>query len=128
MPNRVVHFEVEANDPERAKAFYSQAFGWQMQQMGEDMGNYVVVITGDPKEPGGINGGIYKGQSSSKELNAFSCVIAVDNIDQSMAQVRAAGGQLLGDKMDIPGIGTFIRCRDTEGNLFSILQPTPGSM
>jgi uncharacterized protein len=127
MPNRVVHFEVEANDPERAKAFYSQAFGWQMQQMGEDMGNYVVVITGDPKEPGGINGGIYKGQAA-KELNAYSCVIAVDNIDQAMDKVRSAGGQLHGDKMDIPGIGTFIRCQDTEGNFFSILQPTPGSM
>jgi uncharacterized protein len=127
MPNRVVHFEVEATDPERAKAFYSQAFGWQMQQMGEDMGNYVVVITGDPKEPGGINGGIYKSQAA-KELNAYSCVIAVDNIDQAMEKIRAAGGQLQGDKMDIPGIGTFIRCKDTEGNLFSILQPAPGSM
>jgi uncharacterized protein len=127
MPNRVVHFEVEANDAERAKAFYSQAFGWQMQQMGEDMGNYVVVITGDPKEPGGINGGIYKGQAA-KELNAYSCVIGVDNIDQSMEKVKSAGGQVLGDKMDIPSVGTFIRCKDTEGNFFSILQPTPGSM
>src|SRR5918912_2001195 len=125
MPNRVVHFEVEASDPERAKAFYSQAFGWQMQQMGEEMGDYVVVITGDPKEPGGINGGIYKNMSGpNKELNAYSCVIAVDNIDQSMEKVRSAGGQLVGDKMDIPSVGTFIRCKDTEGNLFSILQPT----
>jgi predicted enzyme related to lactoylglutathione lyase len=129
MPNRVVHFEVEASDPERAKAFYSRAFGWQMQQMGEDMGNYVVVVTGDPKEPGGINGGIYKNMSgSNKELNAYSCVIGVDNIDQSMEEIKAAGGQLLGDKMDIPNVGTFIRCKDTEGNFFSILQPTPGSM
>ena len=129
MPNRVVHFEIEASDPERAKAFYSQAFGWQMQQMGEDMCNYVVVVTGDPKEPGGINGGIYKNMSGgNKELNAYSCVIAVDNIDQAMEKVRSAGGQLVGDKMDIPNIGTFIRCKDTEGNLFSVLQPTPGSM
>jgi uncharacterized protein len=126
MPNRVVHFEVEASDPERAKTFYSQAFGWEMQQMGPEMGNYVVVITGDPKEPGGINGGIYRGES--KELNAYSCVIGVDNIDQAMNKIRSAGGQTLGDKMDIPGVGTFIRCKDTEGNLFSILQPTPGSM
>ena len=128
MPNRVVHFEVEASDPERAKAFYSQAFGWQMQQMGEEMGNYVVVITGDPKEPGGINGGIYKSMSGSKELNGYSCVIGVENIDQAMDKIRSAGGQLQGDKMDIPTVGTFIRCKDTEGNLFSILQPLPDSM
>ena len=51
MPNRVVHFEIEATDRERAKKFYTQAFGWQLEQMGEDMGQYVVVTTGDPQEP-----------------------------------------------------------------------------
>src|SRR5690348_9833503 len=121
MPNRVVHFEIEASDPARAKSFYSQAFGWDMQQMGNEMGNYIVAVTGDPKEPGGINGGIFGTQSgATKELNAFSCVIAVDSIDQAMDKVRAAGGQLVGDKMDIPTVGTFIRCRDTEGNIFSL--------
>jgi predicted enzyme related to lactoylglutathione lyase len=100
-----------------------------MQQMGEDMGNYVVVVTGDPKEPGGINGGIFRSPTGAqKELNAFSCVVGVDNIDQAMAKVKSAGGELLGDKMDIPTIGTFIRCKDTEGNIFTMLQPLPGSM
>jgi predicted enzyme related to lactoylglutathione lyase len=126
MPNRIVHFEIEAADRERAKNFYSQAFGWQLQQMGDEMSNYVVVITGDPKEPGGINGGIYgTPPSAAKELNAFSCVVGVDNIDQAMAKVKAAGGELMGDKMDIPGIGTFARCKDTEGNVFTMLQAIP---
>jgi uncharacterized protein len=131
MPNRVVHFEIEAQDRERAKTFYSQAFGWQMQQLGEDMGEYVVVTTGDPKEPGGINGGIYVAPPAAggvKELNAYSCVIGVDNIDHAIDKVKSAGGQLLGDKQDIPGIGTFMRCKDTEGNIFTMLQPVPGSM
>jgi predicted enzyme related to lactoylglutathione lyase len=129
MPNRIVHFEIEATDQQRAKNFYAQAFGWEMQQMGEDMGNYVVVVTGDPKEPGGINGGIFRSPTGAqKELNAFSCVVGVDNIDQAMAKVKSAGGELLGDKMDIPTIGTFIRCKDTEGNIFTMLQPLPGSM
>jgi uncharacterized protein len=130
MPNRVVHFEIEAADPQRAKSFYSQAFGWQMQQMGEEMGNYIVVTTGDPKEPGGINGGIYGTPPgvSGKEVNAFACVIGVDNIDQARDKVKAAGGELMGEKMDIPGIGTFIRCKDTEGNIFTLLQPLPGAM
>lgn len=129
MPNRVVHFEIEATDRERAKSFYAQAFGWELQQMGADMGDYVVVITGDPKEPGGINGGIFGSPpGAQKELNAYSCVVGVDNIDESMVKVKSAGGELLGDKMDIPTVGTFIRCKDTEGNIFTMLQPLPGSM
>src|SRR5262252_625434 len=128
MPNRVVHFEIEAADRERAKRFYSQAFGWQMQQMGPDMGEYVVVITGDATEPGGINGGIFATPpGATKELNAYSCVVGVENIDQSMDKVKAAGGELLGEKMDIPTVGTFVRCRDTEGNIFTMLQPLPPS-
>ena len=128
MPNRIVHFEIEAIDQNRAKNFYAQAFGWQMQEMGAEMSNYVVVTTGDPKEPGGINGGIYTAQGGKKELNAFPCVIGVDNIDDAMTSVRSAGGEVMDDKMDIPGIGTFARCKDTEGNVFTLLQPLPGSM
>jgi hypothetical protein len=128
MPNRVVHFEIEAADRERAKRFYTQAFGWQLEQMGQEMGEYVVVTTGDPQEPGGINGGIYaSAPGAAKEINAFSCVIGVDNIDLSIAGVKSAGGQVLGDKMDIPSIGTFVRCKDTEGNLFTMMQPLPRS-
>jgi predicted enzyme related to lactoylglutathione lyase len=126
MPNRIVHFEIEAADRERAKNFYAEAFGWQMQQMGDDMGNYVVVTTGDQKEPGGINGGIFASPpGGGKELNAYSCVVGVDNIDQSIAKVKSAGGQVLGDKMEIPTVGTFVRCKDTEGNIFTMLQPLP---
>jgi predicted enzyme related to lactoylglutathione lyase len=129
MPNRIVHFEIEAADRERAKNFYSKAFGWQLQQMGDDMSNYVVVITGDPKEPGGINGGIFTSPpGGAKELNGYSCVVGVDNIDKAIGDVKSAGGQVLGEKMDIPTVGTFVRCEDTEGNIFSMLQPTPGSM
>ena len=113
----------------RARNFYVQAFGWQMQQMGPEMGDYVVVTTGDPKEPGGINGGIFiTPPGATKELNAYSCVIAVENIDDAMASVKAAGGQLMDGKMDVPTIGTFVRCKDTEGNIFTMLQPLPGAM
>jgi predicted enzyme related to lactoylglutathione lyase len=128
MPNRVVHFEIEAADRERATNFYAKAFGWQLQQLGEDMGQYVVVTTGDPTQPGGINGGIYgTPPGAAKEINAFSCVIGVDNLDQAMADVKSAGGQVLGDAMPIPSIGTFVRCKDTEGNFFTMLQPLPTS-
>jgi predicted enzyme related to lactoylglutathione lyase len=129
MPNRIVHFEIEASDRERAKNFYSEAFGWGLQQMGPEMGEYVVVTTGDPKEPGGINGGIFVAPAgATKELNAYSCVVGVDNIDDAIGNVKAAGGEVMGDKMDIPTIGVFVRCKDTEGNIFTMLQPLPSSM
>lgn len=133
MPNRVVHFEIEAEDKERAKKFYEEAFGWKMETQPEEYGGYVVVVTGDPKQPGGINGGIY--QEKQKKLNAFSCVVAVDDIDKAIADVKKAGGKVfsdnvtpegkkLGEKMDIPGVGIYVKCEDTEGNRFTLLQPS----
>lgn len=139
MPNRIVHFEIEAKDKARATKFYEQVFGWKMQDTGPDMGGYVVVTTGafnDPKDPG-INGGIY--QEEKKELNAYSCVVGVEDIDKAIADVKTAGGKVfddnktpdgkvLGEKMDIPTVGIYAKCEDTEGNRFTLLQPSPDMM
>ena len=138
MANRVVHFEIEAKNKERAKKFYTDALGWKMDQQGEEMGNYVVVETGKPNDTKdwGINGGIFQSQDK-KELNAYSCVIGVENIDKAISDVKKAGGKiyddnrtpdgkLLGEKMDIPGVGIYAKCDDTEGNRFTLLQPAPG--
>jgi predicted enzyme related to lactoylglutathione lyase len=125
MGNRVVHFEIEAQDKDRAKKFYTDAFGWEMEQMGQEMGSYVVVKTGDPKEPMGINGGIFQ-STDKKELNAYSCVIGVDDVNKAIADVKAAGGKVLSEKPDdIPGVGLYAKCEDTEGNRFTLLQPSP---
>lgn len=124
MANRVVHFEIEAQDTERAKKFYTDAFGWKMEQMGQDFGSYVVVTTGDPKEPMGINGGIFQA-GEKKELNAYSCVIGVEDVEKAMADVTSAGGKVLSEKPDdIPGVGLYVKCTDTEGNRFTLLQPS----
>lgn len=127
MPNRVVHFEIEAKDKDRAKKFYADAFGWGMSQMDSDAGSYIVVTTGDPKEPMGINGGIF--EVKKKELNAYSCVVAVDDIKKAMADVKAAGGNVLSEKPDdIPGVGLYAKCEDTEDNRFTLLQPSMDMM
>jgi predicted enzyme related to lactoylglutathione lyase len=127
MANPIVHFEVEATDIERAKKFYSTAFGWEMDQMGADFGNYVVIKTTEPNTPGAINGGMF--QMPTKQLNAYQCVIAVDDIEKAMADVVAAGGKVLSEKPDdIPGVGSYAKCEDTEGNKFSLLQPAPTMM
>lgn len=124
MANRVVHFEIEAKDKERAKKFYSQAFGWEMQQMGKDFSDYVVVMTGDPKTPDGINGGLYQAKDGKKEVNSFRCVISVDDVKKSMADVKTAGGEILHGPDDIPGVGLYVLCKDTEDNFFGLLQPS----
>jgi hypothetical protein len=123
----VVHFEMPAEDTKRMATFYSNAFGWQTQIMGEDMGNYVVVSTsesdenGRPKMPGAINGGFYPKQNS--EASAPSVVISVADIKESIKKVIAAGGKILGEPMEIPGIGQYVSFTDTEGNRVSLLQP-----
>lgn len=126
--NPVVHFEMPSTDSERVKKFYSTVFGWQMQQMGPEMGNYILANTTPidektqrPKEPGAINGGFYPKSEDSKSTHL---VISVNNIEEYMKMVTNAGGKLLGKPMDIPGVGKFIMFKDTEGNRVGILQPT----
>ena len=122
----VVHFEMPAEDTKRMTKFYSDAFGWQGQEMGPDMGNYVVVSTsecdgtGTPQKPGMINGGFYP---KSPDAPNPSVVIALDDIKASMEDIKNAGGKVLGEPMEIPGIGSYVSFTDTEGNRCSILQP-----
>lgn len=138
--NPVVHFEMPAKDKKRVSDFYTNAFGWKMQQMGEEMGSYIVATTtesdeksGRPKAPGAINGGFFE----YKEKAGFqypSVVISVDDIKVSIEAVKKAGGTVLGggspnkknpeDPDDIPGIGLYVSFVDTEGNRVGMLQPS----
>ncbi len=127
--NPVVHFELPAADSIRMADFYSKAFGWKQQRLGEDMGGYIVVQTSENdekgmiKNPGMINGGIYK---ESKEMvnPAPSVVIAVDDVKAHVKIVEDAGGKVMGEPMDIPGVGKYVAFRDPEGNMLSMLQPS----
>ena len=129
--NPVVHFEMPYTDPSRVSTFYQQAFGWQTQALGESMGGYVLATTTDtggagPKTPGAINGGFYPNKPDWPAQHP-SVVIAVDDIAASMAKVREAGGEVLGEPMEIPGVGRYVSFKDTEGNRVSMLQPIPRS-
>ena len=125
--NPVVHFEMPYDDKARMARFYESAFGWQMRMLGEDMGYYVVATTtetGDagPKTAGAINGGFFPKKPDWPEQHP-SVVVAVDDIAQAMDQVKSAGGKVLGEPMEIPGIGRYVSFIDTEGNRVSMLQP-----
>jgi hypothetical protein len=123
--NPVVHFEMPANNMKRMKTFYTKTFGWEMNQMGSDMGHYVVVMTAEsdkngPKKKGIINGGFYERQKKEQQP---SFVITVDNLKAHMKKVTSAGGKILGKPWDIPGVGIFVPFQDPEGNVLSMLQP-----
>lgn len=131
--NPVVHFEMPSRDNGRMSKFYATAFGWKTQQLGPEMGNYVVVQTTEtgtdnfPKEPGRINGGFF---GRTAEDQGPSVVIAVDDIRAAMKKVADAGGKVLGGQKpgepdDIPGIGLYSAFIDTEGNRVGMLQPAP---
>ena len=126
----VVHFEMSYENPERMKSFYEAAFGWQTQTLGAEMGNYVLATTtemgpdGTPKNPGAINGGFYE-RSSDPAAGHPSVVIAVGDLRETMRKITAGGGTLLGEPMEIPGIGQYTSFRDTEGNRVGVLQPLP---
>ncbi len=129
----VVHFELPYQDRDRVMEFYTKAFGWQSQNLGPDMGNYVVVNTTKtdpettrPTEPGNINGGMFE---KTKENQHPTIVIGVDDIHEATKQVEAAGGKVLGGAFkpgepdDIPGVGLYSAFEDSEGNRIAMLQP-----
>jgi hypothetical protein len=126
--NPVVHFEMPYENPKRLVKFYTQAFGWEMQKLGKEMGDYVTAVTTETdenrmvKRPGAINGGFFP-KKPDWPAQCPSVVIAVEDIKQAMTKVTDAGGKVLGEPMQIPGIGQYVSFTDTEGNRVSILQP-----
>jgi hypothetical protein len=124
--NPVVHFEMPAEDRKRMISFYASVFGWQTQQLGPEMGEFVLVTTTEsennvPKKPGTINGGFY--QKTGDVSQTTTVTIQVDDIKEHMKKVEAAGGKLSGEPMEIPGVGWFVSFFDTEGNRVNMLQP-----
>ena len=127
--SRVVHFEIQADDVERAKAFYTAAFGWTFQDYGQFTGStYWGIVTGPDHEPG-INGGLLQrptpAPGASQGANAFVCTLGVGDYDEAERRVLAAGGQVALAKIALTGLAWQGYYLDTEGNTFGIHQPDP---
>ena len=125
----VVHFEMPFENHKRMAKFYTSAFGWKTQMLGEEMGNYILATTveTDAKGPvrlGAINGGFYP-KKPVWPAQYPSIVIAVKDIKKTIAKVVKAGGKMLGEPMQIPNVGNYVSFVDPEGNRVSILQPIP---
>jgi predicted enzyme related to lactoylglutathione lyase len=122
--NRVVHFEIQAENIDRAIAFYTNVFGWQFPKW---MDNYWGVMTAekDSKEPG-INGGLLQrpcpAPAVGQGVNAFVCTVQVDSFDETAKKIQIAGGTVAMPKMAIVGMAWQGYFLDTEGNIFGVHQ------
>jgi len=124
---RVVHFEIHAADPDRAVNFYTTLFGWSFQKWEGPM-DYWLITTG-PNEQPGINGGLVRrqGEIDGQAVIAYVCTVDVENLDASVQTAVANGCQIALPKMPIPGMGWLAYCKDTEGNLFGMMQGDPSA-
>ena len=124
--NRVVHFEIHAEDPQRAIRFYTACFGWQFQSWGGGGMDYWVVTTGAAGDPG-INGGLIRrrGAIDGEAVIAYVCTIEVASLDAHLEKVKQAGGAIALAKMPVPGVGWLAYAKDTEGNIFGMMQNDP---
>ena len=125
----VVHFEIPYDNKTRMSDFYEKAFGWETKALGPEMGNYVLATSSPVGEdnlpsPGTINGGFFP-KTAGAPLQQPSVVIAVADIGKAMESVRQAGGKILGEPMEIPGVGQYVSFSDTEGNRLSMMQAVP---
>ena len=117
---RVTHFEITADDPKRAAAFYEKVFGWTFTDWGGPF-TYLLATTGDKGETG-IDGAI---MDRTDHKQAVINTIGVDKFEEGAAAVKKAGGEVLMEKTAVPGQGYFAYCTDTEGNVFGIFESDP---
>jgi predicted enzyme related to lactoylglutathione lyase len=127
--SRVVHFEIQADDLERAKDFYAAVFGWEFQDYGQVTGSpYWGIVTG-PDDQMGINGGLLPRPAPApvpgQGVAAYVCTMGVADFDETAAKVLAAGGQVALPKMALTGMAWQGYFLDTEGNTFGVHQPDP---
>ena len=128
MPAAIVHFEIQVSDTERAKQFYHDVFDWKIEKWeGTD---FYGVWTGRSKYPNGsvvgMDGGlgVKKGDSPAADsaLNAFLCTVEVENIDETLKKLKAAGGTIVKPKYAFPHVGWMATCADPDGNQVALIQ------
>jgi predicted enzyme related to lactoylglutathione lyase len=119
---RVIHFEIHADQPQRAVKFYQDLFGWQIAKWPGPV-DYWLISTGDDSQPG-INGGLIPRRTpiNGDSVIAYVCTIDVPAIDDYTAKATKQGAQVVVPKVPIPGVGWLVYCKDTEGNIFGMMQ------
>ena len=117
---RPIHFELPADDPDRAAKFYSETFGWKIKKWDGPM-EYWMVSTG---EGPGIDGGMMRRpHPGASTVNT----IGVASLDDTVDKVVASGGKVVVPRMAVPGVGYLAYCNDPEGNMFGLMQNDPSA-
>ncbi|MBK9285763.1 MAG: VOC family protein [Sphingobacteriaceae bacterium] len=114
--NRVTHFEIPCDNPEKTIAFFKDVFGWSFQQFGDEP--YWIALSGDLTTPG-INGAIMKKQDPNQPV---ANSIMVEDIDQAMIAIENAGGKIVVNKTPIPTVGWLAYFKDPDGNIHGVWQ------
>jgi len=135
--NRVIHFEIHAENPERVAEFYRQVFAWDVSKWDNPAGEYWLIVSGPVIEEGkvagppGINGGILRRRGAAPKggepVNAFVCTIKVPSVDEYLKRIPDAGGTLAAPKQAMPGLAWLAYCKDPDGNIFGIYEDDPSA-
>ena len=118
--SRVVHFEIPADDPERAISFYEKVFGWKIKKWDGPI-EYWLVTTGSDDQPG-IDGGLTRREDPATQVETL---IDVKDLDDSLNKVKAQGGEVIHPRGPVPGVGWIAYIKDTEGNTFGLMESDP---
>ena len=129
----IVHFEMPADDVERAKKFYTDLFGWKIEKWpgtnsknssSSSMEYWIVSTTDDKGNKAPIGGGLMKRQEQHQQITNF---IDVNSVDEYSSKIEKLGGKVVVTKMAVPGMGYFAVCHDTENNSFGIWETNEGA-
>jgi uncharacterized protein len=116
---RVIHFEIPSKEPEKLAEFYKKVFNWEIKKWEGPM-PYWLITTGPESEPG-INGAIY--EPDKQGIHGVVNTVQVTGLEDYIEKVKASGGESLTDIMEIPNVGRFLYCKDSQGNLFGMMEP-----
>ncbi|NLT56114.1 MAG: VOC family protein [Actinomycetales bacterium] len=129
--SRVLHFEIQADDVERAKAFYAAVFGWAYEDFSQYVGATYWGITTGPADQPGIDGGLLPrpvpASAPEQGTNGYVCTVGVEDYDETERRILDAGGLVALPKTALPGMAWQGYYLDTEGNTFGIHQPDPAA-
>jgi hypothetical protein len=122
--SRIVHFEIQASQPQVLVDFYTELFGWSISRW--EGADYWLIDTGPADRPG-INGGLLPRPGSApgdaQAVNAFVCTAEVDSLDETLAKAMDLGASMALPKNPVPGVGWLAYIKDPDGNILGLLQP-----
>ncbi|MBT8185271.1 MAG: VOC family protein [Eudoraea sp.] len=115
----IVHFDISAHDVLRAKNFYEKLFGWKIKKYPGGPVEYYLIETLAKTGQKGLSGGIAKREQAYQQITNF---VEVASIDEAISKVKELGGEIVQSKSAIPNIGFIAGCKDTEGNIFGLME------